>query len=181
MNIKSTPCVQWVILLYFWCCGPIFLLEFLDILFRRMASPTDKKNQKVTDSYNEKKKENLIMCHVQIFQPYTNPNTNLKMCHWAQNQASAMAIPVLWTKPCRNEWGELKRRSNNMELWIWRIWSDSGWRNGLWSRVRCSLTSSGIIGENLELWNRQMEVSKVLNKRVPLIVSNVYLRIYFIS
>ncbi len=35
---KSTPCVQWNILLYFWCCGPIFLLEVLDILFRHMAS-----------------------------------------------------------------------------------------------------------------------------------------------
>ncbi len=37
-GIKSTPCVQWNILLYFWCCGPIFLLEVLDILFRHMAS-----------------------------------------------------------------------------------------------------------------------------------------------
>ncbi len=33
-GIKSTPCVQLNILLYFWCCGPIFLLEVLDILFR---------------------------------------------------------------------------------------------------------------------------------------------------
>ncbi len=37
-GIKSTPCVQWNILLYFLCCGPIFLLEVLDILFRYMAS-----------------------------------------------------------------------------------------------------------------------------------------------
>ncbi len=50
--------------------------------------------------------------------------------------------------PVENEWGELKRRSTVMELWIWRIWRDSGWRNGFWSLVRCSLTSSGIIGEN---------------------------------
>ncbi len=65
-----------------------------------------------------------------------------------------------WTlNPVENEWGELKR-STVMELWIWRIWRDSGWRNGLWSLVRCSLTSSGIIGENLELLNWQMEVSK---------------------
>ncbi len=62
--------------------------------------------------------------------------------------------------PVENEWGELKRRSTVMELWIWRIWSDYGWRNGLWSLVRCSLTSSGIIGEHLELLNWQMEVSK---------------------
>ncbi len=55
--------------------------------------PTDK-NQQVTDSVR-----NLIMGHVWIFQPDNNPNTNLenntKMGHWAQNQASAMAIPVL--------------------------------------------------------------------------------------
>ncbi len=29
-----------------------------------------------------------------------------------------------------------------MELWIWRIWRDSGWRNGLWSLVRCSPVST---------------------------------------
>ncbi len=37
-GIKSTPCVQLNILLYFWGCGPIFLLEVLDILFRHMAA-----------------------------------------------------------------------------------------------------------------------------------------------
>ncbi len=60
------------------------------------------KNQQVTESVR-----NLIMGHVWIFQPYNNPNTNLKnntkMGHWAQNQASAMVIPVLWPEPCR-EW-----------------------------------------------------------------------------
>ncbi len=35
--------------------------------------PTDKKNQQVTDSVI-----NLIKGHVWIFQPYNNPNTNLK-------------------------------------------------------------------------------------------------------
>ncbi len=47
---------------------------------------------------------NLIMAYVWIFQPYNNPNTNLKnntkMGHWAQNQAYR-AIPVLWPEPCR--------------------------------------------------------------------------------
>ncbi len=61
--------------------------------------------------------------------------------------------------PVENKWSELKRRSTVMELWIWRIWSDSGWRNGLWSLVRC-YASSDIIGEDLELLNWQMEVSK---------------------
>ncbi len=35
---KKYTSVQWNILLYFWCCGPIFLLEVLDIFFRHMAS-----------------------------------------------------------------------------------------------------------------------------------------------
>ncbi len=43
---KKSTSVQWYKLLHFWCCGPIFLLEVLDILFRHMASlilsiPTD--------------------------------------------------------------------------------------------------------------------------------------------
>ncbi len=62
--------------------------------------PTDKKNQQVTDSVR-----NLLMSHVWIFQPDNNPNTNFKnntkMGHWAQNQASAMANPVLWPESCR--------------------------------------------------------------------------------
>ncbi len=78
------------------------------------------------------------------------------------------------TYEIENEWGELKRRSANMKLWIWRIWSDSGWRNGLWSLVMCSLTSSGIIGEYLELLDWQMEVSKSIEKMVLLIVDNLY-------
>ncbi len=39
--------------------------------------------------------------------------------------------PLTWT--LQNEWGELKRRSTNMELWIWRIWRDSVWRK--WSLI----------------------------------------------
>ncbi len=35
--------------------------------------------------------------------------------------------------PTENVWGELKRRSTNMELWIWRIWRDSVWRK--WSLI----------------------------------------------
>jgi len=41
------------------------------------------------------------------------------MTHWAQNQASAMAIPVPDLNPIENEWSELKRRSTNiMDLGI---------------------------------------------------------------
>ncbi len=72
------------------------------------------KNQQVTDSVR-----NLIMGHVWIFQPYNNSNTNLKnntkMGHWAQNQASAMAIQSFDLNPVENEWGELKRRSCESE------------------------------------------------------------------
>ncbi len=67
------------------------------------------KNQQVTDSVR-----NLIMGHVWIFQPYNNPDTNLKnytkMDHWAQKQTSAMAIPVLW--PVENEWRELNEKKH---------------------------------------------------------------------
>ncbi len=75
------------------------------------------------------------MGHVWIFQPDNNPNTNLKnntkMGHWAQNQASAMAIPVLWTEPYRKwvGWTEEKKHRHgavNLEdlerLWM-KEWS----------------------------------------------------------
>ncbi len=83
-GIKHTPYVQLNILLYFLCCGPIFMLE-MDILFRRMdyIKYLQIKNQQVNDSVR-----NLTMGHVWIFLPDNNTN-------WAQNQASAMAIPVL--------------------------------------------------------------------------------------
>ncbi len=52
-----------------------------------------------------------------------------------EGMVSDLMSGVLWPEPCRRwvRWTEEKK------LWIWRIWSDSGWRNGLWSRVRCSL------------------------------------------
>ncbi len=161
-GIKSTPCVLWNILLYYWCCGPIFLLEVLDILFRHMASwilsiPTDK-NQQVTDSVR-----NLIMGHVWIFQPYNNLNTNLKTTHkWVTEHKTMLLLWPLqsWDlNPGENEWVNWREEALTWS-WIWIIWSDSGWRNDLWSLVRCSLTSSGIIGEMLEMLNWQMEVSK---------------------
>ncbi len=134
------------------------------------------KNQQVTDSVR-----NLIMGHVWIFQPYNKTKHKSPKQH--KNGSLSTKPSFCWSfhssdlNPVENECGKRKRRSTVMELWIWRIWSDSGWRKGLWSLVRCSLTSSGIIGEHLELLNWQTEV---LNKRVPLIVANMYLRKNFI-
>ncbi len=52
-----------------------------------------------------------------------------------EGMVSDLVSGVLWPEPCRR-W---VRWTEEEKLWIWRIWSDSGWRNGLWSRVRCSL------------------------------------------
>ncbi len=92
---------------------------------------------------------NFIMGHVWIFQPDNNPKTNLKnntkMGHWAQNQLLLwpFQFPDLHPRKWVVNWIEAPP-----ELWIWRIWRDSRWRNGLWSLVMCSLSSSGIVGEN---------------------------------
>ncbi len=87
---------------------------------------------------------NLIMGHVWIFQPYNNPNTNLKnttkMGHWAQNQASAMAIPVLWPEPCRKwvRWTEEKKHQHgagNLKGLEW-FWMKE------WSLISCQVFSN---------------------------------------
>ncbi len=102
-----------------------------------------------------------------------------------QNQHKNWSLSTKWSfvpwlsqssdlNPVENEWSELKRRSTIMELWIWRIWRDSGWRNGLWSLIRCSPNSSGIIGENSELLRKGH-----CNNWVPIIVANMRENIYF--
>ncbi len=138
------------------------------------------KNQKVTDSVR-----NLIMGHVWIFQPDNNPNTNLKnntkMGHWAQNQASALAIPVLWPEPCRRwvRWTEEKKhchRAVNLKGLKW-FWMKE------WSLMSCQVFSNLIRHYRRKLkYFGKWRFQKVLNKRVPLIVANVYRRknIYFI-
>ncbi len=87
---------------------------------------------------------NLIMGHVWIFQPYNNPNTNLKnntkMGHWAQNQASAMAIPVLWPEPYRKwvRWTEEKKHhhgAGNLKD-LERFWMKE------WSLISCQVFSN---------------------------------------
>ncbi len=68
--------------------------------------------------------------------------------------------------PVEDEWGELKRSTTNMELWIWRVWSDSVWRNGLWSLVRSNLIRHyRRTFRAVKLANGGFK--KLLNKRVP--------------
>jgi len=85
-------------------------------------------------------------------QKYVNEH-KIKLLAWPSH-----AVPNL--NNIESEWGELKRRSTEMDLGIEMIWRDSVWRNGLWSLVSCSPNSSGIIGEDLELLTWQNEVAK---------------------
>ncbi len=59
--------------------------------------------------------------------------------------------------PVEDEWVNWRGEAVNL-----KIWSDSGWRNGLWSRVRCSLTWNPVEDEwvnwreeavNLKIWS----------------------------
>ncbi len=73
---------------------------------------------------------NLRMCHVWIFQPYNNTNTNLKKTQkWVTGHNTKL---LLWPfqssdlNPVEDEWGELKRRSCESEdlEWFWmKEWS----------------------------------------------------------
>ncbi len=126
------------------------------------------KNQQVTDSVR-----NLIMGRVWIFQPDNIPNTNLKnntkMGHWAQNQASAMAIPVLWPEPCRKwvRWTEEKKHRHgavNLKDLEW-FWMKE------WSLISCQVFSNLIRHYRRKfgaVWTGKWRFQEVLNKRVPL-------------
>ncbi len=129
--------------------------------------------QKVTDSVR-----NLIMGHVWIFQPDNNPKTNLKnntkMGHWAQNQASAMANPVFWPEPCRKwvRWTEEKKHRHgavNLKD-LERFWMKE------WSLISCQVFSNIIrhYRKKLLYYFGKWRFQKLLNTRVPLIMSNVY-------
>ncbi len=116
------------------------MLEVLDILFRHMASwILSNTNRKVTDSVR-----NRIMDHDWIFQPDNSPSTNLKnntkMSHWAQNQASAMAITVLGPEPCREwvRWTEEKKHQHGAGSLkdLERFWMKK------WSLISCQVFSN---------------------------------------
>ncbi len=116
--------------LYFW--GPIGAYRswtsFLDTWHHGFYQiPTHKKINK---------------SHVWIFQLHNNPNTNLKnntqMGHWAQNQASALVIPVLWPEPVENEWTEEKKHHHgdvNLKD-LERFWMKE------WSLISCQVFSN---------------------------------------
>ncbi len=103
---------------------------------------------------------NLILGHVWIFQRDNNPNTYLKNYtkrgHWAQNQVSAMVIPVLWPEPCRKwvRWTEEKKHrhgAGNIKCpeWFWRK---------EWSLISCQVFSNLI-----RHYKRQFRAVKLTN------------------
>ncbi len=113
------------------CC--IFYVVGLYFCWRSWTSCLDTWHHEVYQIPTDKKSisdwlclKTFIMGHVWIFQPDKN---NTKMGHWAQNQASAMSIPVLWPEPCRKWTGELKKHRhgavNLKDLeWFWmKEWS----------------------------------------------------------
>ncbi len=123
-GIKGTPCVQWNILLYVWCCGPKFLLEVLDILFRHIASWILSNTNKIKKWLTQK-------------QWLKN---NPKMGLWAQNQVSAMAILVLWPGLCRKRvrWTKEKKHrhgAGNLKDLEW-FWMKK------WSLISCQVFSN---------------------------------------
>ncbi len=72
-----------------------------------------------------------------IIQTQTSETT--KMGHWAQNQASAMTIPVLWPEPCRKwvRWTEEKHQhgAGNLKGLEW-FWMKE------WSLISCQMFSN---------------------------------------
>ncbi len=154
-TVKYTAVFFFVVGLYFWwrswtSCSDAWHHGFYQI-------PSDKK-KKITDSV-----KNLIMGHVWIFLPDNNPNTNLKnntkMDHWAQNQASVMAISVPWPAPCRKwvRWTEENKHQHvavNLKDLEW-FWMKE------WSLISCQVFSNLIRHfrrKTILFW--QMEVSK---------------------
>ncbi len=140
-------------------CGPVFLPEVLNILFRRMVSwirsNTNRKNQSLAASVR-----NLIMGHVSIFH---QDNKH-------QNKHKNGSLSTKWIFyhgcPCPLTWFLQKMSKVNWreEVPTWSCESEGSGEilyeeNGLWSLIRCSSNSSGIIGENSELLRWEKDVA----------------------
>ncbi len=84
-----------------------------------------------------------------------------------QNKHKMNLLPCLSQSsdlnPTEDEWGELKRRSTVMELWIWRIWRDSGWR-------KWSLISYQVFFKLFRHYRRKLRVN--LGKDAAIIANN---------
>ncbi len=87
-------------------------------------------------------------------------SVNLKGLEWFWMKEWSLISRQVFSdlNPVEDEWDELKKhRHGSVNLkgleWFWM-------KECLWSLIRCSRTSSGVIGEHLELLNWQMEVSK---------------------
>ncbi len=126
----------------------------------------------------------IWMSHVWILQPYNNPNTNLKnntkMGHGAQNQASNMAIPVLWPEPYR-KWVRWTEEKKKVQHWAGNL-------NGLewfwmkkWSLISCQVFSNLIRHCRRKFRLANGGFKKYWTEAIPLIVTNVYLFHNYIS
>ncbi len=132
-RIKSTPCHVYNDI---YCC--IFYVVGLVFCCRSWTSCLDTWHHgfyQIPTDKNQKSLRNRILDHFWIIQQNNNPNTNLKnntkMGYLAQNQASVMAIPVLWPEPCRKwvRWTEEKKHRHgavnlkDLEIFWMKEWS----------------------------------------------------------
>ncbi len=117
---------------------------------------------------------NRIMGRGWIFHQDNNPKQTSKSTQICVTEHKRKLLP--WPSkysdlnPIENEWGELKRRSTVMELWIWRIWRDSVWR-------KWSLISYQVFSKLFRHYKRKLR-AVILGKRrcnnwVPIIVANM--------
>ncbi len=111
--------------------------------------PTYKTNLNLTASVT-----NLIMGRVSIFHQDNNPKQTSKSTQKCVTEHKMKLLPWLSLSsdlnPTENEWGELKRRSTVVELWIWRIWRDSVWRK--WSLISYQVFSKLFRHYRRKLW-----------------------------
>ncbi len=162
-------CSFYVLVLYFCCRSWTSCLDTWHHWFYQI--PTDTKSK--SDWLCEKSYNGPCLDLPTDNNPKTNLKNNTKLGHWAQNQASAMAISVPWPAPCRKwvRWTEEKHRHGAGKLkGLERFWMKE------WSLISCQVFSNLIrhYRRKLLYYFGKWRFQQVLNKRVLLIVSNVY-------